>query len=67
MKHLFFEQGWLCLEGMWVFSGIQLTKYFIEFVFVETNISLVLIQRWFVRGKDAASTQVWLREATAKR
>ena len=32
-----FRQGWVWCEGTCEFSGIQFTKHFIEFVFVETN------------------------------
>jgi len=32
-----FRQGWVWFERTCIFSGIQFTKHFIEFVFVETN------------------------------
>jgi Tfp pilus assembly PilM family ATPase len=33
----FLRQGWVLFKQTCVFSGIQFTKHFIEFVFVETN------------------------------
>jgi len=34
---LFLRHGWVWFERTCAFSGIQFTKHFIEFVFVETN------------------------------
>ena len=31
------RQGWVWFERTCVFNGIQFTKHFIEFIFVETN------------------------------
>jgi len=32
------RQGWFLFERTCIFAGIQFTKYFIEFVLVETNL-----------------------------
>jgi len=42
-------------------AGLHFTKYFIEFVLVETNIILIVIQPWSWRGKPVA---IWFLKQT---
>jgi len=48
------------------FAGIKFTRNFIEFVLVETNQCLVVIQTWSWRGKPAAIARAGLQNSWSK-
>jgi len=62
--------GWVFVERTRILSGIQFTRYFIEFIVVETKQfvgSNVLVETWSWRDKPAPSARAGLRETNAER